>query len=296
MKIFNLLLILIFSTNVFAQTFSAEFESEVFYGDSDGKFSANVKLLSGILKTGDEAVAYAETGRKFNVKILKMSVEAVNETSGTKDLKPVTQAKAPQRVWVEFFTKDNSGGGSDYLTKGFKVFPKGFNYTPKNNQTNTNPKQTAVFAATIDGKPFKAALAYKGALLYRKGVTNFQEKPFLQLSFTSIDAVDNRILLFWILNPKESVSAYTEKDLEVNFSGAVDGKRDNTTIYGFKNGKADTKFTVEISQWKNVSPGKAIISGKIYGELREVKLIGRAVKVNRFAGGVFENVEIEIFQ
>lgn len=65
-------------------------------------------------------------------------------------------------------------------------------------------------------------------------------------------------------------------------------KRENAEIYGFNNGDADTKFTVEITQWKTISPTIAVISGQIYGELREVKLPGRAVKVNRFVGSVFE--------
>jgi hypothetical protein len=289
-------LVLLTASRAPGQSFSAEIVSEVFYGESNGKFAASIQVLSGTLKTGDEVTAYAGTGRKFKLRILSINVDVLNETSGTKDRKAVAQARSGETVWAEFFTADNTGSGSDYLTKGFKIYPKGFVYSPSPAKQDPANAGKAVFSAMIDGKPFKAALAYKGALLSRRGVERFQERPFLQISFTSNNAADNRILLFWILNPTESAAVYTEKDIEVNFSGAVDGTRENTEIFGFKNGEADTKFTVEITAWKKISPSKALISGKINGELREVKLIGRAVRTNRISGGVFENVEVEIFE
>lgn len=82
---------------------------------------------------------------------------------------------------------------------------------------------------------------------------------------------------------------------EVNFSGTVDGIKEHTTIFGFVNGKADTQFNVEITQWKKVGNDKAVISGKINGDLREVKILGKAKAINQFENGVFENIEVEIF-
>lgn len=49
---------------------------------------------------------------------------------------------------------------------------------------------------------------------------------------------------------------------------------------GFRNGDADTNFNVEITVWRVVSPTKAIVSGKVFGGLRKVSVIGRSSLVS----------------
>jgi hypothetical protein len=56
------------------------------------------------------------------------------------------------------------------------------------------------------------------------------------------------------------------------------------------NGKESPDFNFEITKWQ-ASGNKAIISGKMYGELPEVFFN----KVSRIENCVFENVEVEIF-
>lgn len=287
MKFIKFLLVLIFSTTAFGQTFTAE-TLDIFVEEPKGNYFGGFKILSGVLKSGEEVAIYAETGRKFVCKINK-----IRDYDGN----VFTQAKAGETLVFEFFTRDDAQGGKDYLRKGYKVFPKNFVYPPKNNPTNSTPTppQKADFEVLLNGKSFKSNVTYKGASYWRKGVKNYVEKPYLQLSLGSIDSVDNRTLVFQIINPKESPATYSEKDMEVNFSGTFSGDKKDTTIYGFVNGKADTKFTVEITKWQTVSKTKAIISGKVFGELREVPIIGKPIKINKFENGVFENIEIEIF-
>ena len=83
--------------------------------------------------------------------------------------------------------------------------------------------------------------------------------------------------------------------MEVNYSGTSDGNTALTEMYGFVNGNGDTDFSVEITKWQKVSAKKAIISGKISGDLKEVKLLGTPKLKHRLTDGVFENVEVEIF-
>jgi hypothetical protein len=279
--------IFLFSINIFGQTFTAE-TLDIYIGEPKGNYFGAFKILSGVMKSGEEVAIHAETGRKFICKITKME---------DKNNNPLTQAKAGKIVYVDFFTTDDASGGKDYLRKGYKIFPKNFNIAGNSNGNSKSPVpfKKAQFQATLDGKLFRANITYKGASYWRKGVKNFREEPYLQLLFGNADAIDTRNLLIQIIKPKESPAVYTEKDLEINFSGAIDGKKENTTIYGFVNGKADTKFTVEITKWQKVSATKAIISGKISGDLREILLIANGEKVNTFANSVFENVEVEIF-
>jgi hypothetical protein len=286
-KFILLSFILLFSLNAFGQTFTAE-TLDIYIGEPKGNYYGAFKILSGVMKNGEEVVIYAETGRKFICKITKLE---------DKNNNPLTQAKAGEIVYVDFFTKDDAQSGNDYLRKGYKVFPKNYNIAGNTNQKSPVPVSTkkAQFQATLDGKPYRANITYKGASYWRKGVKNYRNEPYLQLFFGNADAVDDRTLLIQIIKPKETIAKYTENDLEILLSGAVDGKKENTTFYGFVNGKADTKFTVEITKWQTVSNKKAIISGKVYGELRETKLIVAGKNINKFENGVFENVEVEIF-
>jgi hypothetical protein len=278
----SILICLAFTTTLLAQSFTGK-TGYIFVGDTPNEFTGSIEVLTGVLKKGATIDVYAETGRKFTLVVTKMDV---------KENKDASEAKAGQNPFVYLHTTDNASGGDDYLREKYMVYPHGFKPTGAPSTASTSAK--AVFAATIDGKTFKAGNSYKGALLYRKGIKNYQERPFLQLSFASIQSPDTRQLLIQVFNPKESAARYGAKDMEINFSGTIDGNKDHTTIYGFVNGKADTEFTLEITKWQKVSDTKAVISGKVYGDLREVKILGRPKLINKFANGSFENVEVEI--
>lgn len=285
---FNVLFLL-FSPWAFAQSFTAEITGEVFLGYPDGNFSTVLKIVSGSLKKGDKVDIYAETGRKFTCTINKIEIDEVG------DNRIADLAKAGETAFVDFFTNDNTSSGSDYLRKGYKVYPLGFKAPVSSNVLTTATAKKVQFSATLDATPFKGSVTYKGATLWRKGVKNYQERPYLMLQFASVDPIDNRTLTVQVFNPQEAPAKYGSKDMEVNFSGAQDGKKENTTIFGFVNGKANPSFTLDVTKWQKVSADKAIISGKIFGELPEVSLFGAGKKLNKFENGVFEDVEVEIF-
>lgn len=283
-KTFFLLLI---SLNSFAQTFTAE-TGYLYLGEKETELSGGMEILSGIVKKNDKIDIYAPTGRKFTATITKISGKGNQE---------VNQVKAGEYGYFDLKFTENPSTGKDYVNKGYKVYPTGFQANTTAMKAEADAKLTASvnFKSTLDGKAFRGKVTYKGASLWRKGVKNFAyNKPYLQLQFACVDSPDDRLLTLQIFSPKESVAKYGTKDMEVNFSGAADGNKNNTSIYGFVNGKADTDFTVEIMKWQ-ASGNKAIISGKVYGELREVKILGKSTKKNVFENGVFENVEVEIF-
>jgi len=199
------------------------------------------------------------------------------------------QLKAGEYGYFDLKFTENPSTGKDYVNKGYKVYPAGFqaNTTAMKAEADKKLAESVNFKATLDGKAFRGKVTYKGASLWRKGVKNFAyNKPYLQLQFGCVDLPDTRTLTVQIFSPKESTASYSVKDMEVNFSGAVDGNSANTTIFGFVNGKATPNFTLEITKWQALG-NKAIISGKINGELPEVKILGRSTKVNRFENGVF---------
>lgn len=282
----KILFLLLISLNSFAQTFTAE-TGYLYLGEKDTEMNGGMEIKSGIIKKNDKIDIYAPSGRKFTATITKISGKGNQE---------VSQIKAGEYGYFDLKFTENPSTGKDYVNKGFKVYPAGFqaNTTAMKAETDAKLAASVNFKTTLDGKPFRGKTTYKGASLWRKGIKNYINKPYLQLQFGCVDSPDTRTLTVQVFNPKESTASYTAKDMEVNFSGTVDGNSANTTIFGFVNGKTTPNFTLEITKWQT-SGNKAIISGKIYGELPEVKILGRSTKVNRFENGIFENIEVEIF-
>lgn len=281
-KLFFFLLFI--TSTTLGQTFMAE-TGDIYIGEPKGNYYGIFNVKSGVLKNTDALEIYSNSGFKYSARIIKM-IDIDTRA-------PLKEIKSGQSAFIDFFTTDDPGNYKDALRKGFRVYPKGLK--PGGVELVSEEGKKVDFIATLDSKPFKATVTYKGATLWRKGVKNFAyNKPYLLLQFGSIISPDDRIISIQLFNPKEMPAKYGVKDLEINFSGAIDGKKENTTLYGFVNGKADTDFTVEITQWKVVSGTKAVISGKVYGELREIKILGIAKKVNKFENGTFESIEVEI--
>ncbi|MFY7825950.1 MAG: hypothetical protein ACOVQ4_02435 [Flectobacillus sp.] len=289
----NLLLLLTFlfctlaTKELHAQTFTGK-TGDLYLGENDTDFSGSLEILSGVIKKNDKIDIYAETGRKFTATITKITGD---------DRKEINQCKAGQYAYFDLKFTANPSTGNDYLRKGYKVFPAGFQANSSSMKAETEAKlaQSASLKVTLDGKTFRGAITYKGASFWKKGVKKVLEKPYLQLQFRSVDTPDDRTLTIQLFNPKEAPAKYGASDMEINFSGASDGVKEHTTLFGFVNGKADTQFTVELNKWQKVSNTKAIISGKIYGELKEIKIFGKAKAINKFENGIFENVEVEVF-
>lgn len=283
----KILILLLFSQQIFAQAFTAE-TGYLYLGDKDTELSGGLDIKSGVIKKNDKIDIYAPSGRKFMATIIKITGDNQQE---------VSQIKAGQYAYFDLKFTENPSTGKDYINKGFKVYPAGFqaNTTTMKAESEKKLAQSVNFKATLDGKAFRGKVSYKGASLWRKGVKNYVDKPYLQLQFICVDEPDSRGLTIQVINPKEAPASYSVRDMEVNFSGAADGNANNTTIYGFVNGKGDTDFSLEITKWQKVSNEKAIISGKVTGSLREIKLFGKGSKMNKFENGIFENIELEIF-
>lgn len=280
----TLVFLLFIHGSALAQAFVAE-TGDIYLGESKGNYYGVLSVKSGVLKKSEFIEIYSNNGFKYLARITKI------KNLDTKQ--ELNELKSGQDGFVDFYTADESKSYDDAIRKGYKIYPKGFN--PDVTTLHSAESKRVDFVSVLDGKPFNAAVTYKGATLWRKGVKNFAyNKPYLLLQFASIQSPDDRVMSIQVFNPKESPSKYSVKDMEVNFSGAVDGKKENTTIYGFVNGKADTDFILEITKWHRETDTKAIISGKIYGELREVKILGVPKKLNRFENGSFENIEVEI--
>lgn len=283
----KILLLFLIAPPLFAQSFTAE-TGTLFLGDEPTVRSGNVKVLSGVLKKNDKVDIYAETGRKFTATVTQISGQGNQE---------VNEARPNQFAFCTLrFTEDPSTG-KDYVREGYKVYPMGFKVNAGALKADAETKRAASvnFNARLDGRAFRGKVTYKGATLWRKGVKNLVEKPYLQLQFACVDEPDTRTLTIQVFNPKEAPATYRAKDLEVNFSGAADGNANTTTLYGFVNGRGDTDFTLQITKWQTVSNAKAILSGIVSGELKEVKLLGKSTRSNRFENGVFENIEVEVF-
>jgi hypothetical protein len=287
MRLFIFSIILLFGKSGFSQTFTAK-TGYLYLGEKDTELNGGMEILSGIIKKNDKIDIYAPSGRKFTATISKISDKSNHE---------LTQIKVGEYGYFDLKFTENPSTGKDYITKDYIVFPAGFkvNSGEMKAEAEKIANKNAQFKSNLNGKPWNARVTYKGASFWRKGVKGFLEKPFLQLQFASVHSPDERLITIQVFYPRETPTKYTAKDLEVNFSGTPNGDTKATEMFGFVNGKGDTDFCLEITKWQKVSATKAIISGKISGDLKEVKLLGTPKLKHRFTDGVFENVELEIF-
>jgi hypothetical protein len=282
-----ILVIISLGRPVIAQTFTAK-TGYLYLGEKETELNGGMEILSGVVKKNDKIDIYAPSGRKFTATIVKIS---------GKNNEEVSQIKAGEYGYFDLKFTENPSTGKDYINKDYKVYPAGFKINTAEMKAEAEAKITASvnFKSTLDGKIWNAKVTYKGASFWRKGIKNYIEKPYLQLQFASVQAPDERLLTVQVFYPKETPSKYFSKDLEVNFSGSPDENTAHTEMFGFVNGKGSTNFSLEITKWQKISATKVIVSGKISGELKEVKLLGTPKLIHRFSDGVFENIEVEIF-
>ncbi|MBK6975903.1 MAG: hypothetical protein IPH28_01305 [Cytophagaceae bacterium] len=286
MRFFNLSVVLLLVNGAIAQSFTAK-TGYLYLGEKDTELNGGMEVLSGIIKKNEKIDIYAPSGRKFTATIVKISGKNNDELS---------QVKAGEYGYFDLKFTENPSTGKDYINKDYKVYPAGFKVNSSQMKAEADAKTASVnFKSKLNGKNWNAKVTYKGASFWRKGVKGLLEKPYMQLQFASVQTPDERLITIQVLYPKESPAKYVSKDLEVNFSGTPDGNTAHTEIYGFVNGKGNTDFSLEITKWQKVSSSKAIISGKISGDLKEVKLLGTPKLIHRFTDGVFENIEVEIF-
>lgn len=278
MKYFLLIsAILIFQTSG-AQTFTAE-TGYIYTGSTNKEFFGAFNIQSGTIKKSDKLDIYAETGRKFQAVIKKITVSGAE----------VQSAKAGQDVSIDFVTTEDATTGKDYLRKGYKVYPRDFkNIVAKTNNITGQPDK---FTAILAGKTYRAA-SFNNAF-YKKGIKGFAYNlPFIQLSFVNNDTTDTRSFLIQLFNPEEAPAAYGPENSELNFSGAANGKKEHSKVYGFVKG-AKEKFAITITKWEKKGAGKVIISGKMEGNITQVPGKNETLKLEN---GTFENVEVVVYE
>lgn len=277
MKIIHLLSACLLTASSYAQSFTGE-TGYIFIGNSNKEFFGSIEIKSGTIRKNDKIDIYAETGRKFQATIKKITVENVE----------VASAKAGEEVTIDFETTEDATTGKDYLRKGYKVYPKDFKLTVvKTNNITGYPDK---FNAKIAGKPYRAASFNNG--YYVKGIKGFAyDLPFIQFSFVNNDTTDTRSLLVHIYNPKEGTASYGTESTELNFSGAFDGIKDHEKIYGYLKGSKE-KFTITITKWQRVSSEKIIVSGTMEGTIRQVLGGKETLTIEK---GSFENIEATVY-
>jgi hypothetical protein len=267
MKTILLFFVCLLTSSTYSQSFTGEM-GYIFNGETNKEFFGGIEIKSGSIKKNDKIDIYAETGRKFQATIKKITLKG-NE---------VASAKAGQEVTIDFETTEDATTGKDYLRKGYKVYPKDFKLTvvKSNNITGFPDKVTALVA----GKPYRAASLNNG--FYKKGVKGFA---------VNNDTTDTRSFVLHIYNPKEGIATYGTETTELNFSGAADGVKDHEKIYGYVKGSKN-KFTIAITKWQRVSDTKIILSGTFEGTIKQVLTGKETLSIEK---GVFESIEVSVF-
>jgi hypothetical protein len=154
----NFFYVLLFSLCLTAQTFAQRFTAETGYlypGEKETEVSGDLEILSGVIKKNDKIDIYAPTGRKFTATITKITGKANQE---------VAQVKAGEYGYFYFSFTENPLKGNDYIRKGYKVYPFGFQVDTAAMKAEYDAKLSASanFKCTLDGKPFRAKVTYGG--------------------------------------------------------------------------------------------------------------------------------------
>lgn len=259
-----------------AQSFTGE-TGYIYTGNSGKEFYGTIDIKSGTLKKTDKLDIFAATGRKFQARIKKMTIDG-NE---------VQSAKAGDYVTIDFITTEDATTGPDYLRKGYQVLPGDFK--KGGNSTANASGYPDKFTATLGGKAYRAACFNNG--YYPKGIKGMAyNAPFIQFSFVNNSSIDTRSFLVQVFNPAAAPATYATANTEVNLTGSEDGKKEHEKIYGYVKG-AKENFTIQITKWEQQNNGRIIVSGKMAGTLTQVLASGKK-EVLQLENGVFENVEV----
>lgn len=251
------------------------------YPDKDPAFNfqADVKVESGVIKTGDKIDAVSADGKRFTFVVVKMrnpfeDIKSADKESGTVYL----MLNGPKdAVFNTNFT---------FVSLGAPI-PAG----------QGNAKSTdGLFTAQIDGVAWSGNGFTNSHLFYPGGVKQFNNgKPSLMLTFKSTQSPDNRQLNVLLTTPDAKPGVYTGDKIELLLSGSAVGDSKNAELYGHKYPETQGRnLKVEITSYQENTNGTATISGKISGFL--TRPLGMAKKTElSIENGVFNNVVVTVY-
>ncbi|WP_421800038.1 hypothetical protein [Haliscomenobacter sp.] len=251
------------------------------YPDKDPAFNfqADVKVESGVIKTGDKIDAVSADGKRFTFVVVKI-----------------------RNPFEDIKSADKESGTVYLMLSGPKdaVFNSNFSFVSPGapvpaSQANTKSTD-GLFMAQIDGAAWTGNGFANSHLFYKGGVKQFNDgKPSLMLTFKAVNGPDNRQLNVLLTTADAKPGIYSGEQIELLLSGSPLGDEKNSELYGHKYPDSQGRnLKVEISSYRENGNGTATISGKISGFLS--RPLGMAKKSElSIENGVFNNVVVTVY-
>jgi hypothetical protein len=152
--------------------------------------------------------------------------------------------------------------------------------------------KTAELTCTLNGKAWKGSAGAGGQLYYAKGITGmYGGLPYMSLSFSAMEAPDNRQLTIAFKNFPGKTGVYNKEKVEVLLSGSSTGDAKKAELQGHKIPAQATDFSITISDWKVTTATEIVASGTLSGTLKGV-FDAPDVKIEN---GVFSNLKIILY-
>jgi hypothetical protein len=258
------------ATNLQAQVYN--FEQSITQGKSS--FKLFVQPTAGSIKVGDKIDAISRNGDRFTFQVTKVTVGgaaaqkiAVGQ-KGEAMVKPLIDEAMVDRFTSAFDVE------MPWVSQGANV-PTGIQ-EPLVVEAEPLPLQD--LNCSFNGQARIASSFGNSNLFYTKGITGMQNgEPFLILAFKTADG--NQFTFVWKTNIGK-VGIVDFHQLEVVYSGTEGGK--DVYLSNHVSGRADkplTPFSMEITQWKVISPDEVECAVKFSGTLYQL-MSGESAKLS----------------
>lgn len=243
-------------------------------------FQADVKVESGVIKTGDKIDAVSADGKRFTFVVVKM-----------------------RNPFEDIKSADKDAGTVYLMLSGPKdaVFNKNFSFVSPGapvpaSQANTKSTD-GLLTAQIDGAAWTGNGFNNSHLFYKGGVKQFNNgKPSLLLTFKAVNGPDNRQLNIVLSTADAKPGIYSGDQIELLLSGSAIGDEKKPELYGHKFPETiGRNLKVEISSYRENGNGTATVSGKISGFLKRPLVMAAETEELRIENGVFNNVLVTVF-
>lgn len=237
-----------------------------------GVFDVDIQVKEGEVKTGDKVDVVAADGKRYAFTVTHMR-------NPFEDIKKADNEMGTVYILLE-------GPAEAKFDADFVLVSPGA--VPK-----VPAASAAKFTATINGQPWKGKDFPYSFSYFKKGVKHMAgNKPYLQLAFKSMDAVDDRQLTIMVFTPALKPGVYTKEQIEVLLSGSPTGDPKKTEMWGYKYPQTTAgDLTIEITSYKETSADKALISGKMSGKFKKALGTGEMTIVN----GQFTDLPVDVY-
>lgn len=259
------------------------------FNHSENEYGAGVVISAGEITLNDSIYAWDGT-ELIELFITEISYKDKKVTSLGK-----TEGDYEAYVTFKALSNGKKFNHGFQLTHTSAGIPSGATSNSGTGTASSSSSAGLNGSSDLDGKSWPCEVAYQGALWYAKGLSYMNcEEPYLQLTFVAKNAPDQRQLLISICDFNGNLGVIPNENYSVTLSGAATGASgEEPDLISDKGvGKKKSNFVIEVTDFKQISSTKALISIKFSGTLDKGLMIDYT---RTFKNGEMNNIEVTVF-